>query len=152
MNKMWFQNLFKRRKKVNLEIVKDAVINYRNDGKKLMFELGKKYDLNIENKEDYEKLISRGNSEIPRSGELSKKWNYSFHGGDCGFYNRKHQQEVEVVLSNSPEFGHIDSWFLLSYMQSTEKYKSEIEGVDWQELKLVIDKLYLDGKIQKVIE
>ena len=152
MIKKWFQNFFKRKINIHPEIVKDAIMDYRNDGKKLMFELGKKYDLDIENKEDYEKLISRGNKEIPRRGSLSKRWNYGFHGGECGFYNKKHQQQVEVVLSNSPEFGHIDSWFLLSYMKSTEEYKNEIEGVNWQELKLVIDKLYINGEIQKIIE
>ena len=59
---------------------------------------------------------------------------------------------MEVVLSNPPEFGHIDSWFLLSYMQSVDKYKSEVEEMDWQKLKLIVEKLYVNGKIKKVIE
>lgn len=75
-----------------------------------------------------------------------------FHGGECGFYNKKHQKQVEVVLTNPPEFGHIDSWFLLSYMQSVDKYKSEVEGMDWQRLKLVVEKLYISGKIKKIVE
>ncbi|WP_299256158.1 hypothetical protein [uncultured Aquimarina sp.] len=150
MIKKWFQNLFKQKNNINLEIIKNAIIDYRNDGKRLMFELGKKYALDIENKEDYEKLISRANENVPRRGELSKRWNYSFHGGECGFYNKKHQLRVEVVLSNPPEFGHIDSWFLLSYMESTEKYKSEVIGIDWQELKLSIETLYLKGEIENI--
>jgi len=154
MIKKWIHNLFKKEKSndINLDIFQEAIINYRKEGKELMFKLGEKYDLNIKIKEDYEKLISKSNKDIPRRGELSKRWNYSFHGKECGFYNKKHQKKVEVVLSNPPEFGHIDSWFLLSYMQSSEKYKSEIEGMNWQKLKFVIHKLYTNGKIKKVVE
>lgn len=150
MIKKWIHNLFKKEESndINLDIFQEAIIDYRQEGKELMFKLGEKYGF----KEDYEKLISRSNNDIPRRGELSKRWNYSFHGQECGFYNKKHQKQVEVVLSNPPEFGHIDSWFLLSYMQSADKYKSEVVEMNWQKLKLVVEKLYLNGKIKKVIE
>ncbi|WP_299316066.1 hypothetical protein [uncultured Aquimarina sp.] len=154
MIKKWIHNLFKKEESndINLDIFQEAIMDYRQEGKELMFKLGEKFGLNIEIKEDYEKLISRGNKSIPRRGELSKRWNYSFHGGECGFYNKKHQKQVEVVLTNPPEFGHIDSWFLLSYMQSVDKYKSEVSEIDWQKLKLIVEKLYLNGKIKKIIE
>ncbi|UZO82354.1 hypothetical protein NBT05_07730 [Aquimarina sp. ERC-38] len=152
MIKKWIHNLLKKeeRNDVNLDIVQEAITDYRQEGKELMFKLGEKYGLDIGIKEDYEKLISRSNKNIPRRGELSKRWNYNFHIGGCRFYNKKHQKKVEVVLTNSPEFGHIDSWFLLSYMQSVDKYKSEVEGMDRQNLKLVVEKLYMDNKIKKV--
>jgi hypothetical protein len=153
MIKKWFQNLFKQdNTNIEIDLVKEAVVDYRNDGKELMRKLAEKHSLDIENEKDYETLISRSNEEIPRKGELSKRWNYCFHGCECGFYNKKHQQQIEVVLSNAPEFGHIDSWFLLSYMESTEKYKHGIKGVKWQELKSVIEKLYKTGKIKPVNE
>ena len=151
MIKKWIHNLLKKEESndINLDIFQEAIIDYRQEGKELMFRLGEKYGLNIEVNE---KLISRSNKNIPRRGELSNRWNYSFHGGECGFYNKKHQKQVEVVLSNPPEFGHIDSWFLLSYMQSVDKYKSEVAEMDWQKLKLVVEKLYMNSKIKKVIE
>ncbi|MFI2744154.1 DUF6896 domain-containing protein [Zhouia sp. PK063] len=154
MIKKWILNLLKKEESndINLDIFQEAIIDYRQEGKELMFKLGEKYGLNIEIKEDYENLISRDHKHIPRRGELSKRWNYSFHGQECGFYNKKHEKKVEVVLSNPPEFGHIDSWFLLSYMQSVDKYKSEVAEMDWQKLNLVVEKLYLYGKIKKVIE
>ena len=141
-----------KRKDTNLEIIQEAIVNYRKEGKELMFKLGEKYGLDIKIKEDYEQLTSRSNKNIPRRGELSKRWNYSFHGLECGFYNKKHQKLVEVILTNAPEFGQIDSWFLLSYMKSIEKYKNEVAGMNWQELKLVVDGLYAKGLIEKVIE
>lgn len=130
---------------INLDVFQEAVIEYRQEGKELMLKLGEKFGLNIEIKEDYEKLISRGNKSIPRSGELSKRSNYNFHGRECGFYNKKNKKQVEVVLTNPPDFGHIDSWFLLSYMKSVDKYKSEVSEMDWQELELIVEKLYLNG-------
>ncbi len=151
MIKKWFQSLFKQ-SKVNPRVIIEAINDYRIDGKKLMHELGKKYGLDIKKTEDFEKLTLRNNEKIPRKGELSKRWNYYFHGLECGFYNKKHQQRVEVVLSNPPEFGHVDSWFLLSYMESTEKYKNEIKGIKWQELKSIIDGLYETGEIEAVNE
>lgn len=42
----------------------------------------------------------------------------------------KNQKQVELILNNSPDFGHIDSWLLLSYMQSTKYYKNKITGLN----------------------
>lgn len=144
--KNWLKNFFKINK-VDSNIIKQAIFDYRIQGKNLIFELGKKFELDINNLEEYEKLISRSNGNIPRKGKLSERWNYYFHGGACGFYNKKHKQRVEVVLSNPPEFGHIDAWFLLSFMESTERYKNEIKNITYQELKALINKLYKSGQI-----
>ena len=144
------KNLIADNKYIHLDLLKEAIHEYRKEGKRLMFELGRKYDLNISKIDDYERLISKSNSNVPRSGALSKRWNYYFHGSECGFYNKKHQLKVEVVLSNAPDFGHIDSWFLLTFMESKDKYKDEVKGIDWLKLKLQVDKLYQLNEIEKV--
>ena len=151
MLKKWLQK-FSKKSNVDISSIKEAIIDYRYDGKKLMFDLGRKYNLDIQNSEDYNRLVSRSNKQIPRSGELSKQWNYYFHGEECGFSNRKSKQQVEVVLINAPEFGHIDSWFLLSYMKTTEKYKNVVKDLNWQELKVIIEKLYETDEIECVKE
>lgn len=148
--KNWLNNLFKKNQKVDLNIIKDAIFEYRLDGKNLMFELGKKYGLDINDSKDYENLIARSNKNIPRKGELSKNWNYYFHGCECGFLNKKNHKRVEVILSNPPEFGNVNSWFLLSYMQSTEKYKNEIKDMNWQELQKVVQKLYKNNEVENI--
>ena len=149
MIKNWLKSFFKTNR-VDSNIIKQAVFDYRTQGKKLMFELGKKFDLDINNLEEYEKLISRSNENIPRKGKLSERWNYYFHGSECGFFNKKYQQKVEVVLSNPPEFGHIDAWFLMSFMESTERYKNEIKNIDWQELQTVINELFKSELIKDI--
>ena len=120
-----------------------------NPKQALMENLGRKFGLDIKINGEYEQLIWKGNPAIPRKGQLSNRWNYFFHGGECGFYDKKHQQTVQVVLSNPPEFGHIDAWFLMKYMSSTDNYKKEVEGVKWTELKPVIDELYESGEVKK---
>ena len=149
MIKNWLKNFFKTNK-VDSNIIKQAIFDYRIQGKKLMFELGKKFELDINNLEEYEKLISRSNENIPRKGKLSERWNYYFHGRECGFYNKKHKQQIEVVLSNPPEFGHINAWFLHSFIESTERYKNEIKNINWQELQIIINELYKSGQIQYI--
>jgi hypothetical protein len=141
-------NLFKTNEKVDLNIIKQAILDYRSEGENLMFELGKKYNLDIQNTEDYEKLISKNNENIPRKGKLSGKCKYVFHGRECGFHIK--QKRIEVVLTNAPEFGHIDSWFLISYMNSIEKYRKEIDGMDSQELQKLINKLYDSGEVENI--
>lgn len=139
-----------KQNQIDSDLVKEAILDYRNEGKRLMFELGKKYGLDIENPNEYNELISKGNKDIPRKGEISKRWSYSFHGSECGFFNRKSQQRIEVVLSNPSEFGRIDSWFLLSFMESNHKYKDAVKGMDWQDLKPVVESLSQKGEIVKV--
>ena len=118
MIKKWLEFFKRNNIKIELDVVKEAIIDYHSDGKELMRKLAEKYGLDIENEKDYEKLIAKNNEEIPRKGELSKRWNYAFHGCECGFYNKKDKQQVEVVLNNHPEFGQIDAWFLFSYMET----------------------------------
>lgn len=137
-------------KKINKHILKQAIIDYRNAGKQLMKELGEKYGLNIHNENEYKQLIRRSNKLVPRKGTLSNRWNYSFHGGECRFYNKKHQQPVEVVLSNPPEFGHIDAWFLMLYMEANDKYKHEVEMMEWGDLKPIIQELYESGEVENI--
>lgn len=115
-----------------------------------MNQLGKKFDLDVSIPNDYKKLISKSDSLIPQNGALSKKWNYAFHGLECGFHNRVTQQHVEVVLENEPHFGRLESWFLLSFMKSTEPYKKVAEGLNWQDLDQKIEELYDKNEIDKI--
>ena len=112
-------------KKLPLEILAKAILEYRNEGRQLMERLGNNFGYDINIQKQYEKLILRGNKNIPISGKLSERVNYSFHGGECGFLKRKTQQNIDVILSNHPKFGKIDPWFLKAYLESTNKYNKK---------------------------
>lgn len=135
---------------INPNRVKQAIIDYRNAGRQLMLQLGQKFGLDIHNDDEFEQLITKNNFNIPRKGQLTQRWNYRFHGGECEFYNIKNQQSVEVVLSNSPEFGAIDCWFLMKYMASTELYKKDVDGIEWADLIPVVNSLYSAGDIVEI--
>jgi hypothetical protein len=137
-------------KYIDTNILKRAIFEYRELGKKLMFQLGHKYGLDINQHEEYVELISRSNQLIPRKGELTQRWNYSFHGCECGFYNKKHQQHIEVRLSNAPDFGHLDAWLVMAFMESTSIYKEAVRDIVHTDLKPMIHELYAKGEIENV--
>lgn len=136
--------------KISLDILAKAVTEYRSEGMELMIRLGKKFGYDITVQQEYEELIWKRNPKVPRSGKLSEKINYSFHGGDCGFYKIKTQQTIEVRLTNTPKFGKIDAWFLKVFLESTAEYKDIFKNIDWQELKPMLEELYVSCKIEKI--
>ena len=71
--------------KIKRQILQQAILDYRNDGKELMHKLGKKFGLDIRIKDDYEKLISRSTDFVPRKGELSNKWTIVFMVENANF-------------------------------------------------------------------
>ena len=136
--------------KITLDILAKAIVEYRTEGKELMKRLGLKFGYDITIEEQYEEFIWRGNKKVPRSGKLSERVNYSFHGGECGFHKRKTQQNVEVILTNPPKFGKIDSWFLKEFLDSTDEYKEMSKELDSEELKPLIHELYGTGQVEEI--
>ncbi len=65
-------------------------------------------------------------------------------------YNKKHKQTVEVELINPPEFGKLDAWFVMKHLESTEKYKTLIEGIEHHQIRTMISKLYEMGEIDNI--
>ncbi|WP_281979228.1 DUF6896 domain-containing protein [Tenacibaculum mesophilum] len=135
---------------MTLQILTEAIKEYRREGIELMERLGKKFGYDISIKEQYEELIRKGNSKVPRKGQLSQRVNYAFHGGECHFHKKKTQQNIEVILTNPPKFGKIDSWFLKSFLDSTKEYSELTKNIDWKELKLMVNESYKTGKIEEI--
>ena len=136
-------------KKIPLEILAKSIVDYRLEGKELMNRLGKKFGYDITIQEEYEEFIGRSNPKVPRSGKLSERVNYSFHGGGCCFHKRKTQQNIEVILSNPPEFGEIDAWFLKAFLDSTEEFKELSKETNWEDLKPMLLELSKLEKLKK---
>lgn len=135
---------------MTLQILTKAIKDYRTEGVELMERLGRKFGYDISIKEQYEELIRKGNSKVPRKGQLSQRVNYAFHGGECHFHKKKTQQNIEVILTNPPKFGKIDAWFLKSFLDSTKEYSELTKNIDWKELKLMVNELYKTGKIEEI--
>ena len=136
--------------KIDPQVLKQAIIEYRTIGKQLMKDLGTKFGLDISNTEEYQELIWVRNQNIQRKGQLTQRWDYTLRGSKCNFYNKKHQQTVVVHFTNAPEFGHINEWHLMMFLESTELYKKAFEGAEWLDLKPVVSKLHTSGEIERV--
>ena len=132
---------------IDLHILKQAILDYRKEGEELMILLGIKFGYDISVFDEYSMLIARSNDKVPMKGQLSKRWNFAFHGGECSFFDKKSKLDVDVILSNPPKFGSLDAWFLMNYMESNEKYNKIVEREEWLELEKLIQILYDTNEI-----
>ena len=132
--------------KINLNILEAIITEYRNAQQFLMNCLNEEYDNS--NSKDASNWINNGN--VPQKGLLKNGWDFTFHGGDCQFFNKESNQTVEVVLSNNPDFAHIDAWFLMQYIESTKKYAKLSEGLRRTDLKTLIQQLYDSNRIENI--
>lgn len=116
---------------IPIDSIENAIYNYKKDCKRLVDRLAEKYTIIKKSENDYAFLFERTFYNIPRKGQLSQRWNFTFHGDACHFYNKKHKQSIEVSLENFYKSEHVDPWFLFEYMKSTHNFKSICENMDW---------------------
>lgn len=95
---------------------------FRNDANKLMLQLSQKFDFNINNCGAWPTPVYKTNHN--NKGILNKEWTFYLHGSHCRFDNLKTGQAVEVLYTEKPEFGFLDSFFFYTYMQTTNKFKN----------------------------
>lgn len=50
-------------------------------------------------------------------------WRYAFHGIHCAFTNLKTGQHIEVPLTYGLEFGELDPYFFVHFIETTEAYR-----------------------------
>ena len=105
----------------NSEDIYQAALSFRRDGTQLIKMLGEAYQINP--------FIGRNLFDIKGKSLLSKQrgkvneaWNFWFHGAECQFKNHLTGQIIEIVITNGPEFGALDSFFFLQYLRTTPKF------------------------------
>jgi hypothetical protein len=50
-------------------------------------------------------------------------WRYAFHGIHCAFTNLKTGQHIEVPLTYGLEFGELDPYFFIRFIETTKAYR-----------------------------
>lgn len=103
------------------EEIYDAAKSFRNDGIRLMTILGETYGVNTF--EDGLAVIRNKSWDNKQRGKANEEWDFWFHGAECQFKNNKTGQTVELVITNCPEFGALDSYFFLRYVETTPRFK-----------------------------
>lgn len=96
--------------------------DYRNLAKDLVLQLTeiKKIKLN----EDFPFLTfnkMKGNQKLSRGKILD--WNFFIHGYHCHFINTKTKQEVEAPFMFGMDFGDLDPYFFLLFIETNPAYK-----------------------------
>ncbi|GLB49382.1 DUF6896 domain-containing protein [Neptunitalea lumnitzerae] len=105
----------------------------------LMYLMAKTFDIDLTNKNEIEHL--KRHRSVNQRGQLNNEWSYYFHGISCTFTNKKTQQLLDVKIFNGLEFGVLDTYYLMKFIETTKKCK---------ELSLILNSNTYN--MQKVIE
>lgn len=84
--------------------------------------------------------LKRNRSDKQR-GQINDQWKYHFHGKGCSFTNSITEQFLDVQIINGLEFGELDTYYLMKFIQTTESLK---------EMSLILNDE--SNNMQKVIE
>ncbi|WP_106794960.1 hypothetical protein [Aquimarina sp. Aq78] len=132
------------------EQLEEAIKSYRLISEKLIKRFEEKYDYSFT---DTNKSFTEIKEQIAiDKNQLSKNWNYRFHGGDVCFSNSKSGQIVDINLKYNGFYGVLDLWFFQYYMKTTNEYKS-ISSVyidNTPKLIQTLDYLKDKGKVKQV--
>ena len=133
------------------EEIYQAANSFRKDGIKLMKILGEEYQINpFEGRELFD--LKRKSRDNRQRGKVNNQWNFWFHGAECQFENKVTGQIVELVITNGPEFGALDSYFFLNYLKTTPEFV-ELANFFSDDSKAVTKALNLledIGKLQRI--
>lgn len=147
--KNWLEFFKNNNIKIKLDVVKEAIIDYRSDGKKLMRKLAEKYGLDIENvnlekpnrtsefetlsKKAYEYLIEQQkNVEETYGIHNYENWFYHQGTGILTFSNLENQTEIiEIQYEEVGSISKISKTWLWSWANPhlDSKIKTDIEIV-----------------------
>ena len=72
---------------------------------------------------------------------INDEWKHYFHGKGCSFTNQKTGQFLDVQIINGVEFGKLNTYYLMKFIQTTEFLR---------EMSLILDDE--SNNMQKVIE
>ena len=87
----------------------------------LMKIMAETFDINLSNSDEiYDLKMNR--SEKQR-GKINSEWRYHFHGKGCSFINIKTEQFLDVQIINGLEYGELDNYFLMKFIQTTKSLK-----------------------------
>lgn len=134
----------------NQDFFEKCAKDYRQLGKKLIFELADELNVTI-NPEFPLETFNEFKRNKKESGKLDS-WKYSIHGFHCGFENVMTGQFIEVSLVFGLEFGDIDPFFFSQFIKSTPKYRPLPIDIfeDYADGKKINEKMISLGKFERI--
>ncbi len=111
----------------------EAIISFDIKANELIRFLAEEYNLDLETKNPFSKLLIRTNNLW--KGEIRNDWKYQFHGGSCQFENKVSGQLVDVRIIWGGNYGAIhDNFYLLKYIETTRELNHLFTEINSQKL------------------
>ena len=115
-------------KKLEKEIVIEAIIEFEKTAKKLIEKLLTEFGIEIEKQNPFNKFISIENN--LQKGNISENWSYWFHGDACEFENSETKQFVYVKINRNGNYGVIDNYNLYKFILTTKSLEYVTHNVE----------------------
>ncbi|WP_179320758.1 DUF6896 domain-containing protein [Winogradskyella helgolandensis] len=134
---------------ISTKVVLENILEFHNcielfdkTAHSLMNEMAETFDINLNNSNEIYELKTK-RSENQR-GEINNEWKYHFHGKGCSFTNTNTEQFLDVQINNGIEFGELDTYYLMKFIQTTESLKkaSQILNNKTENMRKVIETLW----------
>lgn len=101
---------------------KDSIIYaaqlFRKTATELMDKLAKRYKVDFDSGQGLFELRTN-NDHINRITGIDDQWKFQFHGYECLLTNKVTGQSLDTIFIYRPEFGALDPYFFLKYINST---------------------------------
>jgi hypothetical protein len=125
----------------------DCAKDFRRDANSVMAKLASEFNFEIKPSPSFPKEVYR---HYNNNGLLNGEWSFYFHGSHCRFEHLISGQVLEVLYIFSPEFGYIDTFFFLVYIETTEKHKWLEEVFNKENIHFAIDLLVKAGMLTEI--
>ncbi|MDC8003891.1 hypothetical protein POV27_07495 [Aureisphaera galaxeae] len=111
----------------------------------LMNLLAETFDIDLNNSNELHHLKTHRLAK--QSGEIGNAWKFRFHGMGCSFTNSVTGQFLDVQTINGKEFGQLDTYYLMKFIQTTDSLKEmgSILNDESNNMQKVIEVLRLNG-------
>lgn len=100
------------------ESILSAAQLFRTTATILMDKLAKRYNVDFESGKGVAELRSN-NDHISKITKLDHQWKFQFHGYECLLTNEINGQSLDTIFIYRPEFGVLDPYFFLKYINTT---------------------------------
>ncbi|WP_040253206.1 DUF6896 domain-containing protein [Psychroserpens mesophilus] len=114
------------------KLILEALIEFEEQANKLIEMLANEFELNLENKDPFNKLITRSNNLW--KGSINGKWNYQFHGDACRFENNESGQVVDIKINRNGNYGTIHNFGLLHFIETTQSLSHILKEINTDEI------------------
>lgn len=137
--------------KLNQDFFEKCGRDYRNLATTLISEFAKNYNLEIDPTLPMNTLYHTNKFGYEPIGEFNG-WRYAFHGIHCAFTNLTSGQHIEVPLNYGLEFGQLNPYFFVRFIESSEKYRPLPVQLfcDYADGKRILEEMLELGKFEYV--